>query len=83
MPLYSFRLSIFGQLLDKVGSLELADRDAAEGKAHQLARALLSLADSSLPWAEGELVVECGDGSDPITLPIGSLVASDAKPVGH
>lgn len=83
MPLYRFRLSIFGQLLDEVGALELADRDAASGKAGQLARALLSLADGSVPWTEGELVIECDDGSDPITVPISSFVASEAEPVVH
>lgn len=83
MPLYRFRLSIFGQLLDEVGSLNLADGDAALGKAHQLARALLTLADSSVPWTEAEVVVECGDGRDPITVPIGALAASEAGPGTH
>ncbi len=83
MPRYRFRLSIFESLLDPGNWLELPDRDAAVAKARQIAQALLSVADQRVPWVEGEVVVECSDGSQPIVLPIIDMAVGEAKATWH
>lgn len=83
MPRYRFRLSIFERLLDAGNWLELPDRDAAEKKARQIAQALLSVADQRVPWAEGEVVVECSDGSPPIVLRIIDMAVDEIEATWH
>ncbi|GJD61753.1 hypothetical protein CS379_05280 [Methylobacterium frigidaeris] len=83
MPCYRFRLSIDGQVLEEGGWLELADRYAALEKAHQLAHALLTFGDGRVPWADGVLVVESSDGSEPFTVPIIDMAAGEVKATRH
>ncbi len=61
----------------------MPDRDTAVRKAHQIAQALLSVADQRVPWAEGMVVVECSDGSQPMTLPIVDIAVNEAKATWH
>jgi hypothetical protein len=81
MPIYHFRLRIHGRLLEEGGWLELADRDSALRKARKLACALLSFGDERVSWMDGVLVVECSDGSEPITVPLADAMAEASAPL--
>ncbi|KMO40464.1 hypothetical protein VQ02_07450 [Methylobacterium variabile] len=83
MPRYHFRLRLHGQFLDHSECLELVGSEAAREKAHQVARALLELADSRIPWTEGVLVIESSDGCEPIILPIIDALTGREKMTHH
>ncbi|WP_288587561.1 hypothetical protein [uncultured Methylobacterium sp.] len=75
MPRYRFRLSLYERLLDGEDWVDFADAAAALRAARRLARALLDLADPTVPWTDGALVIESGDGSEPVILPLRDVAA--------
>lgn len=70
MPRYRFSLSIYGQTLREGAWINLADKNAALNKAHQLVQALLNFGSGTVPWTDGVLVVESSDGCETIHVPI-------------